>query len=63
MSEFQGHSAAGRIISLENPMTTSGIEPATIRLVATYMANIYKHLVVNLNKWYPFEEVSDATIF
>ena len=34
MSRPQGHSAAGRIIQLEKPMTLSGLEPATFRLVA-----------------------------
>jgi hypothetical protein len=30
----RGHSARGRIRSIENPMTSSGIEPATFWLVA-----------------------------
>jgi hypothetical protein len=34
MSEPQGHSAAGRSGQLKNPVNQSGIEPATLRLVA-----------------------------
>jgi hypothetical protein len=35
LSRPQGHSAAGRIRSIErNPMTSSGLEPATFRLIA-----------------------------
>ena len=34
LSQPQGHSAAGRIMSKKVPMTPSGIEPATFRLVA-----------------------------
>jgi hypothetical protein len=33
-SRPQGHSAAGRIMSIKNPVTRLGIEPATFRLVA-----------------------------
>jgi len=34
LSRPQGHSAAGRIVNEEYPMVPSGIEPATVRLVA-----------------------------
>jgi hypothetical protein len=34
LSRPQGHSAAGRIMSMKKSMTSSGIEPATFRFVA-----------------------------
>jgi len=34
LSQPQGHGAAGRIMSMKLPMTPSGIEPETFRLVA-----------------------------
>jgi hypothetical protein len=34
LSRPQGHSVAGRIMSMKNPMTPSGMEPVTFRLVA-----------------------------
>ena len=33
LSQSQGHSAAERIMSIKIPMTPSGMEPATFRLV------------------------------
>ena len=33
LSRPQGHSAAGRIMSMKNPVTATGIEPATFWLV------------------------------
>ena len=34
LSQPPGHSAAGRIMSMKNPVTPAGIEPATFRLEA-----------------------------
>jgi hypothetical protein len=34
MSRAQGHSAAGRIMSMKIPITPSGIDPATFRFAA-----------------------------
>jgi hypothetical protein len=34
LSQSQGHNAAGRIRPIENPIISSGIEPATFRHVA-----------------------------
>jgi len=39
LSRPQCHSAAGRIMSINTPMTPSGIEPATFRLVAQHLNN------------------------
>ena len=33
----QGHSAIGRIMSMKNPLTPTGIETATFRFVAQYL--------------------------
>jgi len=37
LSRPQGHSAIGRIMSMKNPMTPAGIEPATFRFVAKHL--------------------------
>jgi hypothetical protein len=48
LSRPQGHSTIGRIMSMEkNPMTPSGIEPATFRFVAQYL----NHCAVPLIQW------------
>ena len=54
-----GHSAAGRIMSIKNPMTPSGIEPATFRLVSQCLNQLhhcvspkYKHTFCNINTLY-----------
>ena len=36
LSRPQGHSAIGRILSMKNPLTLAGIEPATFRFVAQH---------------------------
>jgi hypothetical protein len=43
-SPTHGHSAAGRIRSIKNRMTSSGIEPATVRLV-TWCLNQLRYLM------------------
>jgi len=37
LSRPQGHSAIGRILSMKNPVTPAGIEPATFRFVAHHL--------------------------
>ena len=37
LSRPQGHSAIGRIMSMKNPLTLTGIEPATFRFVAQHL--------------------------
>jgi len=37
LSRSQGHSAIGRIMSMKNPLTPGGIEPATFRFVAQHL--------------------------
>jgi hypothetical protein len=55
LSRPQGHSAIGRITSMsteKNPLTPSGIEPATFRFVAPYLNHsatavpLYLHYVI-----------------
>ena len=37
LSRPQGHSAIGRIMSMKNPLTLPGVEPATFRFVAQHL--------------------------
>jgi len=37
LSRPQGHSAIGRTLSMKNPLTLAGIEPATFRFVAQHL--------------------------
>jgi hypothetical protein len=43
--EAQGHSAAGRVISMKNPMTPSGVKPETFHFVAQCL-NHLRHRVI-----------------
>jgi len=44
-SRNQGHSAAGRIISVKIRMTSSGNEPATFRFVAQCLKQMRQHVL------------------
>jgi hypothetical protein len=53
LSRPQGHSAAGRIMSMKNPMTPSGIDPTTFRFVAQCLNHCVPscHKAGNVNVW------------
>ena len=47
----QGHSAAGRIMSMKNSSDTTGIEPAAFRLVAQYLNQLRYSVPPNRNEY------------
>ena len=47
----QGHGAAGKIITMKIPMTSSGIEPASFRLVARWLNQLRHRVPQHIHIW------------